>query len=362
MDSDKATVFVVDDDPDVLRSIEQIVVRGGMNARTYSSGLEFVGRCPDDACGCLVLDLRMPDLDGLATLEQLAAKGIVLPTVVVTGAGSIRDCARAFKQGVADFLEKPIDEEELLDCIRRALEHPAGAASAATPEFPGRPGEEFLYRMLARMRVGVVLIDGHGRYVCANPAFCRLLGYSIEELLAKTVADVTPPEDFARELRILGSGSDCQRLEKHYIRKDGSLVLARATASLVRNSCGGVDYALAIVENITGYQDRDRTIEELPGRLGEQLARTGKLPNRRSEGSATPPKRPNLTRREQEILDLLVAGKSIKEIAGRFGVSVQAVWKHQQSILKKFAVQNEVELVRVLLMADSNSLDGHKPA
>ena len=69
----------------------------------------------------MILDLRMPEVDGLAVVERLAAKGVFLPVIIVTGYGDVPSCVRAFKMGVLEFLEKPVDEHELLGFVRKAL-------------------------------------------------------------------------------------------------------------------------------------------------------------------------------------------------------------------------------------------------
>lgn len=154
--------------------------------------------------GCLVLDLRMPEVDGLAVMERLAARGISLPIVIVTGAGDIRSCSRAFKMGVFDFLEKPVDEHELLGAVQRAM-------------------------------------------------------------------------------------AECDR----------------------------------------------------PGQKSESLKVCERLPQ--------------LTPREKEILEFLVAGKSLKWIAATCAISVQSVWRHQQRILSKFSAENTVELVQRLLTREGDN-------
>ena len=118
---DTATVFVVDDDPGVVRSICDLIERANLPVLGFTSGKEFLERYKPGQSGCLVLDLRMAEMGGLAVVERLASQNISLPTIIVTGSPDTRSCVRALKMGVCDFLEKPLDGEELLDCIRTAL-------------------------------------------------------------------------------------------------------------------------------------------------------------------------------------------------------------------------------------------------
>ncbi len=190
-------VFVVDDDGESVQVMRSLLEPQGLPVRSFTHPREFL----DDYCagtpGCLILDLRRPGIDGLEVLEQLAAHAVGLPIIIVTGEGDVRSCACAFKMGVVDFLQKPLDRRELLDCVERAV-----APRAASP------------------------------------------GQLPSQTLSAALAQLTP--------------------------------------------------------------------------------------------------------RERNIFEFLVTGKTLKQIAAHFGVTVQSVWKHQQHIFSKFKVQNEVELVNLM--------------
>ena len=117
----KPTVFVVDDDPGMLKSLSWLLESDGLKTETYRSAQELLERYDPDRPGCLVLDLRMPGMNGLELQEWLVAHGIELPIVFVTGHGDVRASVRAMKLGAVDFLEKPLDDEELLRMVRYAI-------------------------------------------------------------------------------------------------------------------------------------------------------------------------------------------------------------------------------------------------
>jgi FixJ family two-component response regulator len=117
-----ATVFVVDDDPDLLRSLRSLLESEGLEAETYSSAGDFLASLPAARPACILLDLRMPEMDGLELQSTLAARGIDLPTIFLTANGDVAACARAFKAGAMEFLEKPVHGAVLLKSVRRALE------------------------------------------------------------------------------------------------------------------------------------------------------------------------------------------------------------------------------------------------
>lgn len=116
------TVFVVDDEPTLLRAIARLLASAGWQAVTYASPAEFLEKLDPARPGCLVLDVSMPGLDGLALQEALAARGSELPIVFLTGKGDVPMSVRAMKRGAIDFLLKPVDERELLPAIERAFE------------------------------------------------------------------------------------------------------------------------------------------------------------------------------------------------------------------------------------------------
>ena len=206
---------------------------------------------------------------------------------------------------------------------------------------------ELFYGMLEKMKLGVALTDGKGRFLAANPAFCAFIGYTAEELLSKTVSDVTPPEDLPAEGRRIREGrSDSQRFDKRYVAKDGRILSARLTCNVIRNVTGEVEYALGIIEDLSQPLPEPH-VQGCDGNVSHAAGDTGS--KTRVQG------RPQLTPREEEGLELLMTGKSLKQIASIKEVTVQSVWKHQQRILSKFAVENDVELVRLILMSPPDS-------
>jgi FixJ family two-component response regulator len=116
-----ATVFLVDDDPSVLRAVGRLVRSAGWNVAAFESPRKFLEQQTPDAPGCLILDVAMPGVDGLEFQQVLARVGNCLPIIFLTGRGDIRMGVRAMKSGAADFLSKPCTDEELLAAIGQAL-------------------------------------------------------------------------------------------------------------------------------------------------------------------------------------------------------------------------------------------------
>ncbi len=117
----KPTVFIVDDDPAVREALRTLVESVGLTAESYASFPEFLDIYARDRPGCLVLDVRMPGMSGIEGLETLKAQGMTLPVIVITGYGDVPTVVRAMKGGAAEFLEKPFNDQELLDCIQLCI-------------------------------------------------------------------------------------------------------------------------------------------------------------------------------------------------------------------------------------------------
>jgi FixJ family two-component response regulator len=115
------TVYVIDDDPDVLKAVERLLQSIGLNIATFSSPHPFLERYDRDAPGCLVLDLALPGLNGLELQQVLERQGSLLPIVFLTGRGDIATSVQAMKHGAADFLTKPVDDIALIAAIQEAL-------------------------------------------------------------------------------------------------------------------------------------------------------------------------------------------------------------------------------------------------
>ena len=114
-------VHLVDDDASVRAAVEDLLASVGLDTRSYVSAADFLERARLDAPGCLVLDVRMPGMNGLDLQQELQRRGLALPILFITGHGDIPMSVRAMKQGALEFLTKPFRDQDLLDAIDQAL-------------------------------------------------------------------------------------------------------------------------------------------------------------------------------------------------------------------------------------------------
>ena len=122
MSQAEPTVFIVDDDPAVLKSLSRLLRASQFNVVTFGSAQEFLERHDPHSPGCLVLDLAMPGLNGLELQEALKINGSAIPIIFLTGHGDIPMSVRAIKGGALDFLTKPVHDKDLLKAVEAALE------------------------------------------------------------------------------------------------------------------------------------------------------------------------------------------------------------------------------------------------
>ena len=122
MSSIDIVVHIVDDEEPVRNSLAFLLASSGFAVRTHESASAFLETAPTVRNGCLITDLRMPDMDGVELLRRLRAADALLPAIVITGHGDVQMAVEAMKNGALDFIEKPFAEDVLIEWIRRAVD------------------------------------------------------------------------------------------------------------------------------------------------------------------------------------------------------------------------------------------------
>jgi two-component system, LuxR family, response regulator FixJ len=121
-------VYVIDDDDAVRQSLEFLLKTAGVSVRGFESAKAFLDVLPAIKSGCIITDVRMPEITGIDLLRRLKESGLDIPVIVITGHGDISLAVESMKIGAVDFLEKPFDDDLLLAAVRSALNTEAGAA------------------------------------------------------------------------------------------------------------------------------------------------------------------------------------------------------------------------------------------
>src|SRR2546422_9245060 len=159
MPTPRAAVFVVDDDASVREALGGLLRSAGFAVETFASAQEFLACPPPDLPGCLVLDVGLPDLSGLALQQRMADMNTEIPIVFITGQGDVPTSVRAMKAGAVEFLTKPVGERDLLDASRQAG-HRGPAAPRGAPQPSVLRGWDAAPTPLQRASVGAVGAGG----------------------------------------------------------------------------------------------------------------------------------------------------------------------------------------------------------
>ena len=168
---DRYAVAVVDDDASVRDSLALVLSLRGYRTRTFASAEDCLGAADASWEGCIVADLKMPGMDGLALAAQLARRGIATPIVVITAHGDVASARAAFRLNAVDFLEKPFDDDDLVEAIESAFAR-EDARTAAAGERDAR--ERSLAALSPREREIAQLVAAGLR----NPAIAERLDIS----------------------------------------------------------------------------------------------------------------------------------------------------------------------------------------
>jgi two-component system, LuxR family, response regulator FixJ len=190
----KPSVFVVDDDVDVRESLCALLESAGFGVAQFDSANAFLASYKNEAGCCLVTDIRMPGMDGLALQSELARRDAKLPVIIMTGHGDVPLAVRAMKAGAIDFLEKPFDDERLMASVQRALE--IGKRNQVD-QARVSAAEESLGVLTERERdVLLLLVAGHANKVVAyklgiSPRTVEVhRGHIMDKTKARNLADL----------------------------------------------------------------------------------------------------------------------------------------------------------------------------
>jgi len=159
------TVFIIDDDRSMRQAVQDLVESVGLRAESFATGGEFLARGRTTRPGCLVLDVRLPQMSGLDFQRQLTEIGIQTPIIFITAHGDVPMSVRALKSGAVDFLTKPFRDQDLLDAIQQALQR-----DRATREQQAE------------------ILDVHERYQTLTPREREVMALVVSGLLNKQIA------------------------------------------------------------------------------------------------------------------------------------------------------------------------------
>jgi two-component system response regulator FixJ len=159
-------VWIVDDDEAVCDSLQLLLKTVGLEARAFPDGKSFLDSVEDSVPGCVVVDLRMPGMSGLELQEELHKRRSLLPVIFITGHGTVDSAVHAMRAGAIDFLQKPFDDQELLDTIQRAIRRDSDSRESLSAREALLERQELLTNR--EREVMALVVAGHANKVIAS--------------------------------------------------------------------------------------------------------------------------------------------------------------------------------------------------
>ena len=188
------TIFIVDDDFDVRDSLQALLESVGHDVRAFDCAKGVLSESDLPSAGCLIADIRMPDMDGLTLQEELRKMQFGIPVIIITGHGDVPLAVRAMKAGAVDFIEKPFDDQLLLDSVKRAL---ASGSESRDQVSLARTAENRIASLTAREReVLEQLVAGRPNKIIAyeldiSPRTVEIhRAHVMEKMQARSLSDV----------------------------------------------------------------------------------------------------------------------------------------------------------------------------
>jgi PAS domain S-box-containing protein len=273
---DEANILIVDDDESTCRMLSLIFRKKGYATETAGTGREALEKVQGRSFNVALLDVRLPDVDGLELLSPLKALHPDMALILVTGHASLQSVVAALNDGAAGYITKPLDLDEVLAKVRdilekqRLVEEKRRAESQRDASLKALQESEARYRTLfENAQVGIYRTTPDGRILVANPALIQMLGYSsFDELATLNLgqADYAPDHPRSRFKELIEREGEVRGLDSMWTKRDGSVVCVSENARAVRGEDGAVVYYEGTVEDVT---ERQRTEETLRTRAAQ---------------------------------------------------------------------------------------------
>jgi PAS domain S-box-containing protein len=271
----KPLIFVVDDDRGMLRLIEKTLQREGFTTAVAASARDAIEWLQKNQPALMLLDLKLQDMEGKEVINQLAALGLSVPFVVITGQGDERVAVEMMKRGALDYLVKDVQFQEFVPTIvQRSLKQLERERMLAAAEEGLRREHEFASAILNTSGALMSVIDREGRFVRFNKACEQLSGYGADEVKGKKVWEILvlpeEAESIQKVYQRLFAGEDNVKSESHIIPRQGEPRLIAWSRTALRNREGELEYVIASGIDITERR-----------RLEEEVLRISELEQRR---------------------------------------------------------------------------------
>lgn len=300
----RGSIIIVDDNQSTAPVLMGMLTDHGYAVRCHIDESATLSETWAESPDLILLDIDLPQIDGYHLCRQIKADPRVarVPVILLGTLDASLDRARVFAAGGADYIPKPFQIDELLTKVETQIrlytmrrpfndqhselhqettEHAANQA-ISSDIINLKQAEEALQRSEERFRsifeyaaIGICYSDLSGRLIRVNSHFCKITGYSAEELLQMTYRDITHPDD--REIaldqnkKLFSSEIDAYSFPKRYIRKDGEIIWVNLTISLMRETSGSPLYEIGVIEDITERKQAEEALRQSEERLQQAV-------------------------------------------------------------------------------------------
>lgn len=294
------TILIIDDEEVIRQSFSNYLEDMDFRTLTAENGRIGVEMFAQEKVDLVLVDLRMPEMNGIEVLAHIKEKSPDTPLIVVSGAGVITDAVEALHQGAWDYLLKPVkDLSELAHAVDMALEkaqlkvenrryqqHLEKMVTDRTKELEKvnkhlRESEKRYRSVVELSPLGVGIVNTEGVIVDANQALASMLGYKIEEILGLTFRDITHPDDLKREIVLIQSLINNEQtsfcLEKRYRHRNGNYFWINITVAKMLDLAGDQVFIFGFIEDISHRKQIEREREQLINELQKALAEIKEL-------------------------------------------------------------------------------------
>jgi PAS domain S-box-containing protein len=258
-------ILIVDDDINICKSLSLIFKKKGFEVETAGTGKEALEKAQARYYNVALLDLKLPDINGLELLKPLKNMHPDMEVMMVTGYGSMESAMHALNLGASSYITKPLNMDEVLGKINDKLEKQSLTLAKRKAEKALRDSEE-KYRKLFESNIdGISHVDMEGKFLDCNQAFLDMVGYSMEEIKEMNFQHLTPQkwskEDENAITQIMTKGY-CDEYEKEFIRKDGTLFPFNLKGWVIRDEKEVPTGMWAIIRDITERKKAEQKLKE----------------------------------------------------------------------------------------------------
>lgn len=276
-------ILVVDDNQGIRRMLARKLEKLGYQVTPAERGQQALDLLHAEPVDLVLLDQMMPDMDGLTTVKKIRLSQAHLPIIMITAHSSVELAVTFIKAGGTDFIEKPVDFDMLELKIRQALEIfetnqrlELARTERQQAQEALRQSERHLRLIFENAAIGITRLDLESRVIQTNPALQKMLGYSEAELIGMTIAEFSHAEDVTKSVSLFADlitgKHDSYRLQKRYLHRDGRVIWANLTVSLVRDQLDVPLYVIGLIEDITERRQAEEALRQSEEHLRQVIA------------------------------------------------------------------------------------------